>query len=149
MSTTRATQHQVTLTSQMSDTPMMSDSLLGSAVMNTTFSIKDGSDGLWCIFRNHDAIYERLPFARAIKLARSIAHSESVRMSSTVIVEMVPTGLPSFKVARFAPCDGALSAAVHVLPESVNGSYRGRVATVLAHPTMARSVAAKARDIVW
>lgn len=56
--------------------------------MAVVLTIKESSHGLWCICGGPDVLFDRLDFADAIRLSRSLARQEHASSGSATSVEM-------------------------------------------------------------
>lgn len=56
--------------------------------MRMVLTIKESRHGLWCICSGEAVLYDRLPFARAIRLARGLAREEHASSGCPASVEL-------------------------------------------------------------
>jgi hypothetical protein len=64
-------------------------SLSKAAAMRAVLTIKESSHGLWCICSGSAILYDKPPFAQAIRLSRALAREEHDSSGHAVGVEMV------------------------------------------------------------
>jgi hypothetical protein len=56
--------------------------------MSVVFSIKEGDDGLWCIYRGAERLFSHLNLAVAIKQARTLGRDTHATTGMNVSVEI-------------------------------------------------------------
>lgn len=65
-----------------------------------TYSLRQSSDGLWCVCRSGFSLFSDLRLGAAIKLAREVARDEHLRSGRPVCVEMPGMG-SSIRLAQY------------------------------------------------
>ncbi|MEO7068349.1 MAG: hypothetical protein ABI114_15680 [Rhodanobacter sp.] len=69
--------------------------------MHILLTLKESGDGSWCICHEAMVLHDGLPFARAIKLARQLAHDLLMAPGDTVHLKLAG---PEFATTILAHC---------------------------------------------
>lgn len=75
-----------------------------------TYTLKQSTDGSWCVCRLGFSLFSDLRLGSAIKLAREVARDEHIRSGRSVCVEMPGTDT-SIRLAQYARPAAALEQA--------------------------------------
>lgn len=79
------------------------------SLMSFVLTIREGSHGLWCICSGAEVLFNRLPFADAIRLSHGLAHQEHDRTGGATCVEMVCNEC-SIPLAQYSGAAGSWAA---------------------------------------
>jgi hypothetical protein len=89
----------------------LQDASQPESVQCTVLTIRESSNGLWCICSGSSILFDRLSLAQAIRLARGLAREEHASSGRTISVEMASLeftiALARYADAVSAPCAAA------------------------------------------